>query len=149
MGSISGETLPKRNFVESFRIVCWQFLVYQEALENIPPFYDECPSYCYKWPKRKDKDNFCDHCEVGVAKQAFEDETEKILKERLDNKWKKYGLQSLISQVKNTFEIKESKEHNENLSIIALIMVNILRSEENRQDRIRRYNDKLEREKNK
>ncbi len=141
MGTVSEETLPKRSFVESFRIVTWQFLVYQDDLEKISPFYDECPSVCYKFPRRdkKDEDIFCQGCEVGIAKKTFEEETESHLNDRLGKDWKQYGFENLVRQVKDAFEMKESGE---NLSVVGQIMVNIVHSELNRQSRIERFNRK-------
>jgi len=137
---VSGETLPKRTFVECFRIVCWQFLVYQEQLRDIPPFFDECPRVCYLLGKDKKVEGYCEGCDLKIAKDSFEQEAKAALDEKLEDKWKIYKFDNLLSWVYDAFDMKDDDS---NLSVTADIMVNILVSEQNRQRRIKDYNRKL------
>lgn len=112
--------------------------MYQEVLEDIDPSYDECPSYCPKYESRHtDVNEFCNICEIKIAKDAYEEETKKLLHERLGKVWEKYGFENLERQVRQTFELKEKRD---NLSIVSMIMVNVLLTEENRQRRIKDFN---------
>jgi hypothetical protein len=137
--SVSGEALPKRTFVESFRIVCWQFLVYQHSINDLPPVFDDCPKIChiYNEKERDGNKDYCTGCDVGIAKASFEQEAKAILDERLGNKWKKYKFEHLLNLVYDAFDLKESGI---DLTVTSEIMVSILVSEQNRQRRIEDYN---------
>ena len=139
---VPGETLPKGAFVESFRLVCQQFLVYQNRLSDLPPVFDDCPKIChlYREEERQGSKGFCNGCELKIAKESFEEEAKALLDERLDNQWKEYKFNRLVSLVYDAFELKES---NQDLSVTAEIMVGVLLSEQNRQRRIEDYNRKL------
>ena len=142
MEPVSGETLPKRAFVESFRLVCWQFLIYQARISELPPVFDECPKIChlYREEERKGSKEHCSGCESKIAKDSFEEEAKLVLDERLGNDWKKYKFERLVSLVYDTFELKESKD---DMTVTAEIMVGTLLSEQNRQRRIEDYNRRL------
>lgn len=106
----------------------------------MPPDFDECPNFCYKFPKRgfEKSYDFCKTCDVGIAKKQFEESTIKILNERFGNDWKVYGFDNLLLQVKEAFRLKDEKS----LSITASIMVDVVKSEQYRQERIERWNRK-------
>jgi hypothetical protein len=140
---LSGEALPKRTFVECFRVVCWQFVVYQKQLGDIPPFYDDCPKICYRLGKDKVDKDYCEGCDIKDARDAFEQEAKAELDERVGEKWKIYSFESLLGWVYDAFELKQSKK--KDMSITADIMVGILISEQNKQRRIDDYNREQER----
>lgn len=103
--------------------------------------YDECPIVCYKISKRPEekKDDFCGTCDIKIAKEFFEEETIKLLDERLGDSWKSYGFKNLYNQVRETFDIEPTDPK---ISITAKSMVDILESEKNRQRRIEDWNRK-------
>lgn len=142
MESVSRETLPKRTFVESFRLVCWQFLIYQNRISDLPPDFDDCPNTChiYNEKERKGSKEYCSGCEVKIAKDSFEEETKTVLDEKLGKRWKQYKFERLVNHVYDAFELKNSEIE---MSIAAEIMVGILITEQNRQRRIEDYNRKL------
>lgn len=143
MVRVSGETVPKRTYVEAFRLVCWQFLVYQNIRREITPDYDDCPLYCaiYNEQERNGSKDFCGNCEVKIAKDSFEEEATKVLNERLGKKWEKYGLKRLLNTIYDIYDLKNSGI--KNLSPAADMLIGVLESEQNRQRRIEDYNEKL------
>lgn len=106
-------------------------------LEDIDPSYDECPLYCQKYPKRKENYDFCKVCEVGIAKKEFQIATEEILTERFGEDWHEYGFDNLYQQVRLVYDTKQSVK---DLSVYTQTLVDIISSEEARQQRIDRYN---------
>jgi hypothetical protein len=72
-------------------------LNYQVLLADISPVYDECPSVCFK--ALKSDGEFCDACEIKVAKDIFKDETIQILDDRYGDDWKRFEFLDLLQSV--------------------------------------------------
>ncbi len=140
MGAVSTEAVPKGTYVDVFRIVCWQFLIYQQALRDISPDFDECPNYCHRFGKRKTVplNEFCTGCDIKIARDSFETATEALLNERHENDWKAYGFSTLLQNVRDTYDMKEMET--DNLFVTTQLMIDILAGEENRQLRIEDWN---------
>jgi len=66
-------------------------------LADISPEYDECPLVCFK--REGNGKEFCDGCEVKVAKDLFKEEAAQALNDRFKDKWKVYDLDHLLESV--------------------------------------------------
>ena len=106
------------------------------------PAYDECPKYCVIYPEREDCSTFCAVCDKGVAKNEFEEATKDLLDQRMKNLWTVYKLDSLIDDVSNVFELKNSPT---DISVTAKVLIGIIDYEIYRQKRIHDWNLRQER----
>ena len=140
MGRLSKTTLPKRNYVESFRVVAWQFLLFRDALDELAPDYDRCPLVCGKGIE-VEQDEYCKGCDVKIAETSFKEDTTKFLDERVGPVWKEYGFNILYNDVLNIYNLKEREEdHPSHIDHL----INVLQGEINRKDRIKEWNRKME-----
>lgn len=141
---MAGSSLPKRAFVRCFRIVCWQFVNYRDQLLEINPIHDECPRICARLGRQAIGKDYCEGCDVRIAKQGFEEACEEFLDEEFDNdpfKWRDhYDLETLENTVIEIYCIKETDDSVWTLRTQAL--VNILNAEINKKDRIKHWDDK-------
>jgi hypothetical protein len=114
--------------------------VYQEVLSETSPEYDYCPRICARFPKRpKDQvREFCGGCEVGIAKKAYEEASLQYLNEQCGDDWKKYRFEDLHQTVVDIWDEKSETKSIRPVNI--QILVNILQSEINHQEKIREWN---------
>ena len=105
--------------------------------------FDDCPDYCARFSEkeRKGSKDYCKGCDIKIAKDNLKEFSEKELDEKLGDRWKRYTFESLLSSVYSVYDIKDFKPHD--LTPKAEILVGTFLSEESRQRRIERYNDKV------
>jgi hypothetical protein len=138
LDNLSRFPLPKRTFVEAFRVVVWQYLNYQTLLLDISPEYDECPTICFK--RILDNGNFCDGCEVKIAKDIFKEESIEELDRRLGKNWVKYDFDYILNTVINITAIED--DDRSDWSIVTETLFNVYLSQRNRLKRVDDWNFK-------
>lgn len=141
---MAGTSLPKRAFVRCFRIVCWQFVNYREQLLEINPVHDNCPRICARLGKDKEGSDYCEGCDIRIAKQSFEEACAEFLDEEFDKeqfKWKDhYDIETLENTVIEIYCIKDVSDESER-TVNTQALINILNAEINKKDRIKRWDE--------
>lgn len=101
---------------------------------------DDCPDICVKFPKREKTNDYCNLCDVKIARDAYEEATKGYLDDRLGNKWKKWTFEEIENTVLSIYNIKESDKTKWTVTTSTLVAV--LDGEINRQQRIKLWQDK-------
>jgi hypothetical protein len=112
-------------FFVIFRAVCREFLYYSQAVADKPPEHWEC-------------DSTCDECRQ--EKEDFEENLKTALTEQTGDKWRAYDLRSLLQTVIDVSDISGAPEMRPGWTIKTDKLVQILKQERARIERIERYN---------
>jgi hypothetical protein len=113
--------------------------VYRERLININPIHDNCPTTCARFPNKTD-DEYCNNCDVKIAKDSFKEETLTLLDKQFGSKWKSYTFEALENQVLNILAIKDDDP--DHWTTMTTTLVNILSAEFNKQERIKLWEER-------
>lgn len=125
------------SFFDSLRIVVWQFLYYSKDVGDLPPNFDNCPSYC---PDSKERlFSLCATCPKRELSDGFREACEGYLNERIGEGWKRYGFNTLHRTVLDTLDLDRNGGE---LTTTASRCVAILQSERDKMRRIDEWNQR-------
>lgn len=110
-----------------FKESCRAFLYYSNSQSEIDPAHLDCGSDCAD-------------CPVRTERAEFEEALVETLTEKTGDKWKAYGLHSLLQTVVDISELAETDRTGWTLKTDRL--VRILTSERRRFEKIERWNNR-------
>ena len=110
-----------------FKESCRAFLYFSNSQSEIDPEHFECGSECAD-------------CPVRTERAAFEEALQETLTEKTGDKWKAYGLNSLLQTVVDISELADTDKRNWTIKTDRL--VRILTSERRRLERIHAWNQR-------
>ncbi len=110
-----------------FKESCRAFLYYSQSQSDADPEHLECGAECAD-------------CPVKTERDAFEESLAEILTEKTGEKWKSYGLNSLLQTVAFISEIAETDK--KNWTIKTSRLVGTLTGERRRLEKIERWNSR-------
>jgi hypothetical protein len=143
---LSGNDLPKGSYREYFRVVAWQFIIYQQNLYEMNPAFDDCPKLCAIDTTRKfnSTKEYCGGCEAKIAEDGFKEACEENLDDRFGKSWKKeISLDILMYDVASIYELKNKAKTD--VTVTSASLISIIDYEVYRQRKIADWNARQKR----
>lgn len=114
--------------------MAWKYLVLKLFLQKQDARYDDCGSVCGQ--TQKPSGEFCGGCPIMKADKRFRKETHAALDEKPGAEWKEYGFDFLQTTLFAVMDLEDEPD----LFVGTEILVNILKNERNKIERVERQN---------
>lgn len=129
---LSGKALPKRAYVEAFRIVYHAKLYYTELVGESNPAYDDCPTFCGTQEERRE--TYCEGCPAKRQQDTFQRILEERLTEELGDEWKEWSIMNLLSATSAVRKYEAMDSSNRTAS--TQVLIDVLEEEREKKKRI-------------